>query len=143
MLHISRAALAACSLFLLLAVLLIPYAGIQADEALFSAPLFPHINKELRLPLLPRGIPLMVMSYVGSLKTLLYWPVFRIFGANLWTLRLPAALLGAVTVLFFYKLASLSGGTWTAAIGALLLATDPVFLLTNTLDWGPVALEHV
>jgi hypothetical protein len=24
----------------------------------------------------------------------------------------------------------------------LLLATDPVFLLTNTFDWGPVALEH-
>jgi hypothetical protein len=39
----SRAGLAACGLFLLLAILIVPYAGIQADEALFSAPLFPHI----------------------------------------------------------------------------------------------------
>jgi len=30
-----------------------------------------------------------------------------------------------------------------ACIGALLLATDPAFLLTNTFDWGPVALEHL
>ena len=141
--HISRAALAACSLFILLAILVIPYAGIQADEALFTAPLFPHISKDLRLPLLPHHVPLMVMTYIGSLKTLLYWPIFRIFGASPWTLRLPAVLLGAITIFFFFHLAGVSGGARAAAIGVLLLATDPVFLLTDTFDWGPVALEHV
>jgi hypothetical protein len=135
--------LAACSLFILLAILFIPYAGIQADEALFSAPLFPHVAKDLRLPLLPHHVPLMVMTYIGSLKTLLYWPIFRIFGANPWTLRVPVVLLGAITIFFFFQLARVSGGARAAAIGALLLATDPVFLLTDTFDWGPVALEHV
>ena len=139
----SRAALAACSLFILLAALFIPYAGIQADEALFSTPLFPHVSNDLRLPLLPHHVPLMVMTYIGSLKTLLFWPIFRIFGAGPWTLRLPVALLGAVTIFVFFHLARVSGGAWAAAIGAFLLATDPVFLLTNTFDWGPVALEHV
>jgi dolichyl-phosphate-mannose-protein mannosyltransferase len=139
----NRAGLAACCLFLLLAILIIPYAGIQADEALFSTPLFPHIAKDLRLPLLPHHVPLMVMTYVGSLKTLLYWPIFRIFGASPWTVRLPVALLGAVTIFFFFHLAGAVGGTRAATIGAFLLATDPVFLLTNTFDWGPVALEHV
>jgi hypothetical protein len=135
--------LAACSLFILLAILVIPYAGIQADEALFSAPLFPHISKDLPLPLLPHHVPLMVMTYIGSLKTLLYWPIFRIFGAGPWTLRLPVALLGAITILVFFHLARAAGGARAAAIGAFLLATDPVFLLTDTFDWGPVALEHV
>jgi hypothetical protein len=139
----NRAGLAACSLFILLAVLFIPYAGIQADEALFSAPLFPHINNDLRLSLLPHHVPLMVMTYIGSLKTLLYWPIFRIFGANIWTLRLPTVLLGSITIFFFFHLAGASGGTRVAVVGAFLLATDPVFLLTNTFDWGPVALEHV
>ena len=139
----TRAGLAACSLFILLAMLYIPYAGIQADEALFSAPLFPHISNDLRLPWLPHHIPLMVMTYIGSLKTLLYWPIFRIFGANAWTLRLPVVLLGAITIFFFFHLARVSGGARAAAIGAFLLATDPVFLLTDTFDWGPVALEHV
>jgi hypothetical protein len=139
----SRAGLAACSLFILLAILLIPYAGIQADEALFSAPLFPHITDDLRLPLLPHHVPLMVMTYVGSLKTLLYWPIFRIFGASAWTLRVPVVLLGAISIFFFFHLARVSGGARATVIGAFLLATDPVFLLTNTFDWGPVALEHV
>jgi len=129
-------------MFILLAILVIPYAGIQADEALFSTPLFPHINKDLRLPLLPHHVPLMVMTYIGSLKTLIYWPIFRIFCAGLWTLRLPVVLLGAITIFFFFHLASAAGGGWAAAIGAFLLATDPIFLLTDTFDWGPVALEH-
>jgi hypothetical protein len=138
----NRAGLAASSLFILLAILYIPYAGIQTDEALFSAPLFPHIVNDLRLPLLPHHVPLMVMTYIGSLKTLLYWPIFRIFGANPSTLRVPVVLLGAITIFFFFQLARVSAGARAAAIGAFLLATDPVFLLTNTFDWGPVALEH-
>ena len=139
----NHAGLAACSVFTLLAILVIPYAGIQADEALFSVPLFPHISKGLRLSLLPHNIPLMLMTYIGSLKTLLYWPIFRVFGANVWTLRLPVVLLGALTIFVFFNLANASAGRRAALIGAFLLATDPVFLLTNTFDWGPVALEHV
>jgi len=138
----NRAGLAASCLFILLGALIIPYAGIQADEALFSTPLFPHLGKDLRLPLLPNHVPLMVMTYIGSLKTLAFWPIFRIFGTGPWTVRLPVVLLGAITILFFFRLARVSGGPWAAAIGSFLLATDPVFLLTDTFDWGPVALEH-
>src|SRR5690242_20179136 len=114
MLRIPRAALGACTLFILLAALVIPYAGIQADEALFSVPLFPHINKDLRLPLRPHHVPLMVMTYIGSLKTLLYWPIFRILGTGPWTLRLPVALFGAITTFFFFHLARFSGGARAA-----------------------------
>jgi 4-amino-4-deoxy-L-arabinose transferase-like glycosyltransferase len=85
----------------------------------------------------------MVMTYIGTLKTFLYWPIFRILGTGAWTVRFPVVGIGAITIFFFFKLAHASGGGRAAAIGAFLLATDPVFLLTNTLDWGPVALEHV
>lgn len=139
----SRIGLAASVLFVLLGAIMIPYAGIQADEALFSVPLFPHISKDLQLPWWPHSMSLMVISYIGSLKTLLYWPIFRILGSGSWTLRFPVVLLGAITVFIFFRLAQASGGTRAAAIGAFLLATDPVFLLTNTFDWGPVAIEHV
>jgi len=139
----NRAGLAASALFVLLGAIMIPYAGIQSDEALFSTPLFPHVTNHLRLPRFPHQIPSMVMTYIGSLKTLLYWPIFRIWGTGPWTLRIPVVLLGAVTVFLFFRLAHASGGTRAAVIGAFLLATDPVFLLTNTFDWGPVALEHV
>jgi len=139
----SHVGLAASGLFILLAILVIRYAGIQADEALFSLPIFPTVSNDLRPPPSPHQIPLMVISYIGALKTLLYWPIFRIFGANPWTVRLPVVLLGAITIFVFFHLSRVSGGARAAAMGAFLLATDPVFLLTNTFDWGPVALEHV
>ena len=50
---------------------------------------------------------------------------------------------GALTIFVFFYLARGSAGSQAAAIGAFLLATDPSFLLTDTFDWGPVALEHV
>jgi hypothetical protein len=59
--------------------------------------------------------------------------------------RLPMVLVGAVTIYFFYRLLLRCGArpVFAAAIGAFLLATDPTFVLTDTFDWGPVALEHL
>ena len=85
----------------------------------------------------------MMMSYLGSFKSFFYLPIFEIFGANVWSIRLPMVLVGAVTIFVFYKLLQESLGTRAALLGVFLLATDPLFLMTNTFDWGPVALEHV
>lgn len=131
---------------MLLSLALIPYAGIQEDEALFTIPFYAPISHEYRLRVFHHDFPLMVMSYVGTLKTLLYWPVLHLFQPNVWTVRLPVAVLGAITVFLFYHLVRSCQPrrpVFAAATAALLLATDPVFLLTNTFDWGPVAIEHV
>jgi hypothetical protein len=138
-------------LFILLSLSLIPYAGIQEDEALFSIPFFQPAAREFRVRFFHHTFPIMVMTYVGTLKTLMYWPLIRWFGSGIWAVRLPMVLVGSITVFIFYHLtfgALLpSRGVASARLGvlaaALLLATDPVFLLTNTFDWGPVALEHV
>jgi 4-amino-4-deoxy-L-arabinose transferase-like glycosyltransferase len=125
---------------------MISYAGIQEDEALFSIPFYSPIPREYKIRTSHHDIPLMVMSYVGALKTWIYWPLVQWFGPSVWTVRLPVALAGAITVFIFYHLIRNSGGpraVFAASAGALLLATDPVFLLTNTYDWGPVAIEHV
>ncbi|MEO8100626.1 MAG: glycosyltransferase family 39 protein [Acidobacteriota bacterium] len=132
----------ACGLFIALGVLLIPHAGIQTDEALFSAPLYPSTHQDLAARLRRFEIPFMVMTYLGSLKSFLYWPILSIFGANVWSIRLPVVLLGAATIFVFYRLVLSSLGRAPALLAAFLLATDPIFLVTNTFDWGPVALEH-
>jgi len=148
----SLAAALSSFLFILLSLGLIPYAGIQEDEALFSIPFFQPSAREFRVRVFHQTIPIMVMSYVGTLKTWIYWPLVRWFGSSVWAIRLPVVLAGAVTIFFFYHLirdihlagaSGLQRATLAASAGALLLATDPVFLLTNTFDWGPVALEHV
>jgi 4-amino-4-deoxy-L-arabinose transferase-like glycosyltransferase len=85
----------------------------------------------------------MVMSYVGTLKTVLYAPILTAFGANVWSVRFPMVLAGAATIHFFYELMSEAENAQAARFGAFLLATDPIFILTDTFDWGPVALEHL
>jgi 4-amino-4-deoxy-L-arabinose transferase-like glycosyltransferase len=148
----SRLSLAfSCCLTILAGCALLPYAGIQMDESLFAGPYYQPAARELRLRLFHHDIPLMVMTYIGTLKTLLFWPLFAIFGPGFlahpryaaWVLRLPTVLAGAATVFIFYYLAERSAGRRTAVMAAILLASDPTFLLTNTFDWGPVALEHL
>lgn len=149
---VSRLLLAfSCCLTILLGCALLPYAGIQMDETLFAGPYYQPIQREFRLRVFHHDIPLMVMTYIGTLKTLLYWPLMAVFrsrfeahpGWAAWVLRLPMVLAGALTVWIFFYLTERSAGRRTALVAALLLASDPTFLLTNTFDWGPVALEHL
>lgn len=125
---------------------MISYAGIQEDEALFSIPFYSALPRAYKIRTSHHDIPLMVMSYVGALKTWIYWPLIQWFGPSVWTVRLPVVLAGAVTVFLFYRLVRQCRGpraSFAAGLAAVVLATDPVFLLTNLYDWGPVALEHL
>jgi hypothetical protein len=131
-----------CCLFVLLGMALIPYAGVQHDEAAFAAPLYSLKYKELCVNLFGHLIPLMVMSYAGTLKTLLYPPIFTTLGVSVWTVRLPMVVLGALTIWIFFYLSLRAENRWTALLAVALLATDPAFLLPVTFDWGPVALQH-
>lgn len=121
----------------------LPLAGVQNDEALFAAPFYQQNARQFCMTVFHKPIVLMVMSYIGTLKTALYWPILAMFGANVWSVRLPMVLAGVVTIFSFYYLVQRSAGRKAALLAALLLATDPSFLLTDTFDWGPVALEHL
>ncbi|HKA01039.1 MAG TPA: hypothetical protein VKE70_31215 [Candidatus Solibacter sp.] len=52
-------------------------------------------------------------------------------------------LAGAVSVWFFFLFLCRAAGYRAALIGAGLLATDTLYLLTVCFDWGPVALQHL
>jgi len=135
--------MSACALFVGLGLSFIPHVGIQNDEAIFAGPLYQPVFNEFRIRIFHHNIALMIMSYLGTLKTLLYWPIFKIFRPNAYSLRLPTVLAGALTIWILYQLTLKIAGVRAAVIAVCLLATDPVFLLTNTFDWGPVALDHL
>ena len=134
--------LIACCLFVALGIALASHAGIEYDEALFAGPLYTH-RSLFSIRVFHRDIPLMTMTYLGALKTLLYGPLFKVFPPSLYSVRIPMVLVGAFTIGLLYHLVRRIAGSWAALIATLLLATDPIFLLTNTFDWGPVALEHL
>src|SRR5258708_33367033 len=86
---------------------------------------------------------MMVASYAGTLKTLIWWPLFALFGTGVWTLREPAVIGGAATIWLFHMLLRRIAGERAAAVGCVLLAVDPLFLLTSCYDWGPQVLQHL
>jgi 4-amino-4-deoxy-L-arabinose transferase-like glycosyltransferase len=135
--------LAASLIAFCLACMLIPHAGLESDEAVFGLATFGGLPREFSISVFRHQFPLMIFYYAGSLKGLLYWPVLHLFGPNVWSIRLPMALAGAATVALTFDFVRHISSRTVAAIAALMLATDPCFLITNTFDWGPVAMEHL
>jgi hypothetical protein len=121
----------------------LPRLGIQNDEALFATPVFEPRVALYSLHIGGFQIPLMLMSYLGCLKTLFYRPIFRLFGVGAYAVREPALLCGAVSVWLFFLLLRRMAGLRAACIGCCLLAADTLYLLTTCFDWGPVALQHL
>ncbi len=129
--------------FLAAACALAPYAGIQYDEALFASPLYAEVAREMKMRAFHHDVPLMLMSYLGAAKTWLFGLIFWLWSPNVWSLRLPAILIGAATVAGVYALVRRTAGNRVALAAAMLLATDASYILTTTFDWGPVAIQHL
>ncbi|HEY3787463.1 MAG TPA: hypothetical protein VGL71_01355, partial [Urbifossiella sp.] len=115
---------------------------LQNDECLFVQPSYTPTARNFKIRMYHHDIPLMLMSYLGTTKTLLNTPVVKLAKPSVWSLRLPALITGAVTIWMFGLLLFRIGGAFAAIAGSFLLAIDPIFLLTSVFDWGPVALQH-
>ena len=129
--------------FLLSGLALLPYPGLQNDELFFAGPLYDPGSAFYWVHLGAAQIPLMVLSYLGTLKTGLYAGLFQFFSPGIWSVRLPVLGIGIVTIWLTWAWARRIAGVQAASVTTVLLATDTSFLLTNTFDWGPVALQHV
>ena len=111
---------------------------------LFSRALSSGRSFRITRSALPRHyFQVMIVNYLGELKTLLYFPILRVFHPSVWSLRLPAVFLSMGTIVLTWLYTRRVAGNHAAAIAAILLAADPSFLLTGTLDWGPVDLQHL
>ncbi len=121
----------------------LPLAGIQGDETLFAAAWYLPEARTFHTHAFGREIPLMLLSYLGALKSWILFPIVNRIRPSYITLRLPALLIGAVTVWLFFRLLEELHGRKVALVGGALLATDTIFLLTTCYDWGPVALQHL
>jgi 4-amino-4-deoxy-L-arabinose transferase-like glycosyltransferase len=136
-------ALASCIFFFCAGRAIAPHIGIENDEALFAQGIYLPRYDLFNIPVWGHRLPIMLMSYVGALKSWLYWPIFHVFGVRLSTLREPMLLAGVVSVWLFFPLLRRCAGRRAAVIGCSLLAVDSMYLVALTFDWGPVALQHL
>lgn len=86
-------------------------------------------------------IPVMLIPYIGALKAYLYYPVFRIFGIDLWTIRTPVILITALSLLLIFLLLRKIFSPGFALVTLTILAFDPSLIYMTRLDYGPNALE--
>jgi 4-amino-4-deoxy-L-arabinose transferase-like glycosyltransferase len=122
----------------------LPHLGIENDEAIFANAFYkPGGSEEYVYTLGHSRLPLMLMNYLGTLKSWLYRPVFLLLGARVETLRIPVLLAGAASIWLFYRLMRRVAGERAALIGCGLLSADAIYLLATCFDWGPVAFQHL
>lgn len=136
--------LAFCNLYFILAgLLLIPYAGFQHDEVVFAEPIYEHgLAFYSRQVSENSWIPMMINSYAGALKTWIYWPILSLWQPSAYSIRVPAMLFAALSIVLFWPIMVRAGGRRAATIATVLLATDSMYLMTSIFDWGPCALQH-
>jgi hypothetical protein len=132
-----------CALFFIaLGTIFVNRTGIEEDEAMFASPLYREWCF-FAIRFRHGRIPIMQMSYVGALKTWIYTPIAALWQPSAAMLRVPALILGAITIFLVWTLIDTVHSRRAAWAGSLFLATEAVFLLTNVFDWGPVAIQHV
>jgi Dolichyl-phosphate-mannose-protein mannosyltransferase len=136
-------ALAACLVFLASGLAFLPHLGLQNDEALFASPWFQPKSSAYLINIGHSRFPLMLMTYLGTVKSWIYRPIFHLLGTNIWVIRLPMLLAGAASIWVFYLLLRRVAGNRAAVVGCSFLAVDSLYLLTVCFDWGPVSLQHL
>jgi 4-amino-4-deoxy-L-arabinose transferase-like glycosyltransferase len=133
----------AVALHLFFSLVYLDLPGLQYDELLFVNAAMGNVDGTFvawQVQILGKKLPIMLMEYIGALKALLYAPIFKLFGMSPATVCLPVILIGLITLLVTYAFVQRIFGRWVAVITLLLLATDPTFIFSNKLDWGPVSL---
>ncbi len=134
----------AVGVFLFLGCLWIEHPGLYYDETLFIAASYPGAGGcAWTERLLGADTCLMVMPYVGGLKGWLYRGLFELIPASAAAARVPMLVLAGLTIVLFFSVARRACGWKVALASAVLAATDPSFLWTSRLDWGPVVIQRL
>jgi Dolichyl-phosphate-mannose-protein mannosyltransferase len=137
------ALIAVAAMFVVVALLFAARLGIEADEAMIGNGIYEHAAPWYSWTVGGNEIPVMLINYLGALKTWLMHPVLDLWAPGRISLRLPMMLAGALTLWLFFALLDRTLGRAAAWIGTLLLATDPSFLLIEATDFGFVALQFL
>lgn len=118
--------------------------GLEYDEALFVMASYPRDDTPVAYTMHfhHRPVALMIIEYLGALKGWLYIPLFKLWRGSAALARVPMLLIGAASLYCLYLFSRQALG-WEAALVALALtATDPTYLFTTRMDWGPVVIQR-
>jgi hypothetical protein len=84
--------------------------------------------------------PLVMISYLGPVKTYLLAAVFSLFGATVPVMRATTVIVGYGGICFLYLFGRIATGRIGAELATVLVGSDPSFLVSARDDWGPVVI---
>jgi hypothetical protein len=134
-----------CVLILLFIALGWPFVtrlGIEVDEALVGNGIYERAAPWYSWHLFGHEIPVMLLYYLGALKTWMYNGIFAIWPPGPVSLRLPMVLIAAASIVVQFLFIDRILGRAAAWLSCALVATDPSFILSTAIDYGPIAVEH-
>lgn len=138
-----KLALLVCLVFITLAIPWIDKPGMQTDEVHFAAAIYPPFDPAYTVRIFGHNYSMMIMSYVGGLKARIWSVIFRIWPPSPASVRIPAVVLGALSIWWMFVLLRRTVGARAALAGTALVATDPLYILNSRWDHGPTAIQHV
>src|SRR5712692_10296134 len=115
--HSAWIPLAVCAAFFVAGCAFVVEPGIHTDAALEVDAFYSCGSPVYRVRVFHTQVPLMVMSYLGALKSWLYLPIFSIWDSSPVTLRAPMLLVGSVTIWLFHLFLERISGRRAALAG--------------------------
>lgn len=91
-------------------------------------------------PVEEKTFPLMLINYLGALKTYLFAIVFWLLGVDVAAVRITTVALGFLVLILVYLWTSRLFGRRAALLSLVLLASDPNYVFHTRMDFGPVVL---
>lgn len=130
----------AISLFLSFSLLGLNQLGLTYDECLFvNAALGGVTNEYIFMKIF--NVPFMTYVYEGSLKAWLYFPVFKLFGVSMLSIRIPTILIAAAATIIWYKNSRLIFNEKIySLIFLLILTTDAAFIHHANIEYNTISL---
>jgi 4-amino-4-deoxy-L-arabinose transferase-like glycosyltransferase len=130
-----------CLAYVGLACYKISSPGVQYDELLFvNAASAERVDNAFIFREI-YGVPVLLMTYIGALKSYIYYPIFKLVGVTVWSIRLPAILVTVLSLLLIHKITIKIFALPIATLSLFFLVIDPSFIFYTKLDVGPNVLE--
>lgn len=124
---------------------LIPRFGLHYDEVLFVNAATNGFTgssgaEDLFVARRVFGVPVLLMDYIGALKSWVFMPIFAAVHPSVWSIRIPALALGGYGIWVSSKAIKGPFAIYLQPLLAAILATSVTPTLLLTFDFGPVGI---
>lgn len=127
--------------YISLAITKLDLPAIHYDEAFYINSALGGVDKVTFMTKSVGEIPVLIMPYIGALKSWLMHPVFAMFGVSPVSIRLPSILLTAALLYFMYWLFKKHLGQGIAFCILAITAINASFIAFTRLDFGPIVID--